>query len=709
MTASRRTRWLVWGLVILAAALRLYWGTRSRVVWGDEPFYLWLGQSLLDGQGYQFFGISAVHHSPLFALLAASLSRVIAPLAGLAGGSPAALIAGSVAVHVSAGALLVWPVFGIARRLTGTGPALAAALATAVSPALAVAPLLWGTMTEPIYLLAVALGFWGLFIAMEDGKLAGYALAGAGFALAYLTRSEAIVYVVGGLAAALLLRIATPPAAFDAPGTSDAAGVEASAGCVVQASNRPKAQLQWGGNLLRSLTMGRQRARRESTPYVSGDRPERGRRWWVRTAAGIGLALVIFFVLISPYLIVLKERTGKWQLLEEAGSTYVSAQGLAYGDTAAFDAGTWGLDSASGEVYYFSDTSAGQGLAEAIVANPAEFARRLRVNVKDLVAGLTGWRLLGWPLIALALLGLFNRPWDGRRLRGELLLAVVLAGPLSFVLFFIQDRYLAAALIPALIWVGGGAAWLGEWLAGTIADCRLQIADGRLQMADSRLQMAEEQHATRSTQHATRNTQHATRNTQHATRNTQHAARSTQHATRNTQHATRSTQHATRNTQHATRNTQHATRSTQHATRSTQISISRLLPAIFLALALLWQQPRLWAALQETHSFQPGHLAAAEELAAAGATPDAVVMSRYPAVAFHAAAAWAPTPAAAWPDVVAYAAKRHAAYLVVDEWETRLRPALRPLLDPAAAPAGLRHLATLGANGERVVIYRFQP
>ncbi len=549
MTARRRTRWLVWGLVILAAALRLYWGTRSRVVWGDEPFYLWLGQSLLDGQGYQFFGISAVHHSPLFALLAAVLSRGIAPLAGLAGGSPTALIAGSVAVHVSAGSLLVWPVFGIARRLTGTGPALAAALATAVSPALAVAPLLWGTMTEPIYLLAVAFGFWGLFIAVEDGKLAGYALGGAGFALAYLTRSEAIVYVVGGLAAVLLLRHLRRVAPCGGPSSI----VIARSGVGDEAIS-PDAGDCFGAA-----------APRNDMRVQAGDRPQQGRELG-RTAAGIGLALVIFFVLISPYLVVLKERTGKWQLLEEAGSTYVSAQGLAYGDTAAFDAGTWGLDPASGEVYYFSDTSEGQGLAEAIVANPAEFARRLRANVKDLVAGLTGWRLLGWPLIALALLGLFNRPWDGRRLRGELLLAVVLAGPLSFVLFFVQDRYLAAALIPALIWVGGGAAWLGEWLAGTIAEW-----------------------------------------------------------------------------QNEKRKTKNEKPNTQYAVRNTQYAIPRLLPALLLALALLWQQPRLWAALQETHSFQPGHLAAAEELAAAGATPDAVVLSRYPAIAFHAAAAWAPT------------------------------------------------------------------
>jgi hypothetical protein len=83
-------------------------------------------------------------------------------------------------------------------------------------------------------------------------------------------------------------------------------------------------------------------------------------------------------------------------------------------------------------------------------------------------------------------------------------------------------------------------------------------------------------------------------------------------------------------------------------------------------------------------------------------------MSRYPAIAFHAGAAWAPTPAATWPDVAAYAEKRHAIYLVVDEWETRLRPALKPLLDPATAPAGLHHLATMDAGSGLVVIYELR-
>jgi len=48
----------------------------DRIVWGDEPFYLWLGRNWLTGQGYTFTGYHDVHHSPLFPLLSGILYLV---------------------------------------------------------------------------------------------------------------------------------------------------------------------------------------------------------------------------------------------------------------------------------------------------------------------------------------------------------------------------------------------------------------------------------------------------------------------------------------------------------------------------------------------------------------------------------------------------------------------------------------------------------
>ncbi len=553
-----RERWLITGLVLIATVVRMYWASRPRVVWGDEPFYLWIGQSLLDGNGYQFFGFSGTHFAPLYPLLAASIARAF-QLTGVAVSTSLEL--GSNVVYVVAGALLVLPIYGIAKRLTGTASALAAGLIVAFSPPLTVGVLLWGTMTEPLFLLFIASAWWSLIAALQEDRLSAYVLAGDALALAYLVRTEALIYLAAAVAAASLLR----------------------------------------------LTLGR-------TGHIG------------RTLTGVGLLLVAFSVLISPYLLAQYARTGKLQLTEEAGFAYTSMQGLVNGDTAVFDAATWGLDPASGEVRLFAPASEDANLVGAILADPRGFARLLRINVEELLAKMFSPQLIPWPLALLAFSGLFVRPWDRRRFEGESLLVASLAGPLSFVLFFVQERYLAAALIPAVIWMGAGAAVLGDWLSGSITDWRATSDE----------------------------------------------------------------------------------RSTVSLTHHSSLGFLKAMPALILALALLWQQPRLWALMQQTNSFQPAHVAAASELQALGVTPSAVVLSRYPAIAFHAGTRWAPTPAASWPEVLRYARAHVASYLVIDEWETHLRPQLKYLLDAGAAPPELAHVATLQAGAASVVLYRFR-
>ncbi len=259
VTHTRR-RLLLALLVLLAAAVRLYAIAQPRVVWGDEPFYLWLGRSLLAGQGYQFFGISGTHFAPLFPLAAAVLAKV----AGLFGASgTGALMAGSNAIHVLAGAALVIPVWAIARRLSGESAGYAAGLIAALLPALVVGPPLWGTMTEPLYLLLVACGWWAFVAAVQDGKAHLFIPAGAALALAYLVRTEALIMLLAGLAVAVLIATFLRPA----------------------------------GTPLR--------------------RPLRA------SLAGAGLALLAFGLVITPYVLALHGQTGRWQLADESGAAYV--------------------------------------------------------------------------------------------------------------------------------------------------------------------------------------------------------------------------------------------------------------------------------------------------------------------------------------------------------------------------------------------------
>ena len=427
---ARAARWLLLCLVLLAAAVRVYWGLQPRIVWGDEPFYLWLGQSLLSGDGYQFFGISGVHFSPLYPLLAGFIASLVGP----GGHWPHALATGGIVLYVICGALFVLPIYDIARRSAGRSAALCAGLAAALYPALTVSVTLWGTMTEPIYLLLIATAWWALLVAQQERRLWGYAVAGAALALAYLTRNEAIVYLVAGIAAMLLIELIAPSPRTYAGGNGESAGQD------INPSNEP---ISRAAGVKRALV-------------------------------GVALAVGVFAILISPYLIALHAQTGKWQLLEEAGSTYVSAQGLARNDLAAFDRATWGLDPTSGEVYLFSPTSEGQGLLAAITEDPRGFVRLLRINLADLLDTTFSSQLIPLLFAGLAILGLFARPWSTRRLRAELLLVASLAGPLSFLPFFIQPRYVAGVLIPALVWIGGGTAWLGDWLALTWAQLRAE-------------------------------------------------------------------------------------------------------------------------------------------------------------------------------------------------------------------------------------------
>ncbi|MEA3335652.1 MAG: glycosyltransferase family 39 protein [Chloroflexota bacterium] len=386
-----RNEWLVLlAIMLLAAAIRAVTISSPRIVWGDEPFYLWLGQNLWQGGGYSIFGeYAGVHFPPLFPALAGGL----APLTG-------GLYNASNLLYIICGALLILPLYGIARRLHGIQAARVTGLFAAMLPALTVGVLAWGTMTEPFYLLAIATAIYGLIWAMEQGSMGGYLLMAASLGLAYLTRTEAMVFA---LLAFLLLAVT---------------------------------------RIVRKDPVGAVLAR-------------------------TGLSALLFLLIASPYVIYLQRETGRWSLSGAAGMAYVSMEGLANDDAAAFDQATWQLEPDSDEVYMFAPSSEGQGLLSALLADPARILRRLWSNSQELIQLLFSIRLVPVLLAGLAVLGLFGRAWTPQRFRGELALLASLASPLSYLPFFITDRYLAGFLIPGLIWAGAGMVVLVAWLIGT--------------------------------------------------------------------------------------------------------------------------------------------------------------------------------------------------------------------------------------------------
>ncbi|MBN1400116.1 MAG: glycosyltransferase family 39 protein, partial [Anaerolineae bacterium] len=197
-----------WGLLLLiwVGAILLRWTLTQgvRVVWGDEPFYLWLGRNWIKGEGFGFMGHADVHHGPLFPMLAGVLYLLTADMA-----------LSSEIIYIVVGAASVFPMYGMGYELYDRRVGLIAAAVTAVFPALSASVLHWGTMTEPLYLFLVISGLWAGLLTMRPlwSPKRGSArapwwspgLTGLSFGLAYLTRPEAINYfLVIGLYIAVL-------------------------------------------------------------------------------------------------------------------------------------------------------------------------------------------------------------------------------------------------------------------------------------------------------------------------------------------------------------------------------------------------------------------------------------------------------------------------------------------------------------------------
>jgi 4-amino-4-deoxy-L-arabinose transferase-like glycosyltransferase len=176
-------------LTLAAIALRvIVFTSRGDYIAFDEGWYLLLGRSLFDGNGYTLSGLRHTTLSPLFAVLAGAVGAIVNDIVW-GGRLVAALTAG----------LLVWPCWHIFRRVGGRSVALIACIFIAVMPSLTpfAAPYwiewdLW-VGAEPVlhFLLFSAIAL--TLRARERDRMLDWALAGAMFALAFLARPEAVI------------------------------------------------------------------------------------------------------------------------------------------------------------------------------------------------------------------------------------------------------------------------------------------------------------------------------------------------------------------------------------------------------------------------------------------------------------------------------------------------------------------------------------
>ena len=389
---ERNREWLWVGLLVgLAFAVRLALVLFvDRVVWGDEPFYLWLGRNWFEGRGYSFTGYPDVHHTPGYPFLSAVFYLLTGNLESASDVS-----------YVLFGTLLMLPLYALARRIFNRQVGYIALLIAAVYPALTGTILFWGTMTEPPYYFFAYAALFALLAGMERRKAWAVFLAGLAAGAAYIVRPEGIAYFAILLFYLLVIRL------FE-------------------------------------------------------------KRLFTRRAALELLCLLVGFALIfMPYMTYVRLETGAWMVSEKAGVTFVTSWRLAYGDTVAFDKATWGLDSTGLEVFFFSRESYHVSMLEVILRDPVEFARLVYQNIITFLAQAFSPRMFPHFLLPLVGLGLFGAVWDRARAKREFLLLLSLLPVMAFLVFFIQERYIAALLPALILWLAAGLAKLGEWVAAT--------------------------------------------------------------------------------------------------------------------------------------------------------------------------------------------------------------------------------------------------
>jgi hypothetical protein len=118
----------------------------------------------------------------------------------------------------------------------------------------------------------------------------------------------------------------------------------------------------------------------------------------------------------------------------------------------------------------------------------------------------------------------------------------------------------------------------------------------------------------------------------------------------------------------------------------------------------VWMAPRAWAQIGQG-SYRPAHKTVGLWLYEA-ADREAVVMSRYPAIAFHADTRWAATPNASYDEVLAYARHKGARYWVIDEAETqKLRKSYEFLVTGDQAPPELKLIHVLESEKLKLMVY----
>ena len=163
---------------------------------GEGAEYARIAQNILSGKGYSGIATEGTQlfFPPLFPFLIAGISLITGD----------AEAAGRV-VNVLFGALLVYPVYLIGRRIFGGGIGLGAAAVVAFHPYLV--QFSTTVHSEPTYLTLVLAAVYSAMCVMDRPTWRACAVSGGLYGIAYLVRPEAFIFMLVGMAFILIGRV----------------------------------------------------------------------------------------------------------------------------------------------------------------------------------------------------------------------------------------------------------------------------------------------------------------------------------------------------------------------------------------------------------------------------------------------------------------------------------------------------------------------
>lgn len=187
-----------------------------------------------------------------------------------------------------------------------------------------------------------------------------------------------------------------------------------------------------------------------------------------RNAAALAAFFATFLLVGAPYVVYLHGISGRWMVSGKLGITYESGRVIRTQDVAAYDELTNGVDPATGEMRWDSESRFSVDMLGLLFHHTGELVARVGINLRQLLAN--PWRqpVLPLPLLLPIAVAVFRRGGLRRRLEREVWLLAAAAPVAAFLLFHVQQRFFVPALPALLIWAAAGLVAIAEAIAARL-------------------------------------------------------------------------------------------------------------------------------------------------------------------------------------------------------------------------------------------------